>query len=61
MGQSDGAAQSIRPQIRAQLLNSPHTMCRQLSMQDLCQNNNIETAKQSVSAGYGWCSLDGDR
>lgn len=43
------------------LLNNPQAMCRQLSVQDTHQSDNTETAEQSLSTGYGWCSLDGDR
>ena len=30
-------------------------------MQDTHQSDNTETAEQSLSTGYGWCSLEGDR
>lgn len=45
----------------SQLLNNAEAMCRQLSVQDTHQSDNTETAEQSLSTGYWWCSLDGDR
>lgn len=43
------------------LSNNSQAMCRQLSVQDTHQSDNTETAEQSLSTGYGWCSLDDDR
>lgn len=42
---------------RSQLLNNLYAMCRQLFMKASHQSHDVETAQQSFSTGYGWCSL----